>query len=71
MSRIEDLINSLDSGNVSNSNRVFNGILSDRISTALYNKKIELANNVYNGTTLQGEDFEEDDKFSDFETETE
>jgi len=65
MSDIESLINSIGAGNASESSKVFNDILSSKIEIALNNKKIELANNTYDGM-----DIETDDTLSDAETET-
>lgn len=49
MSDVETFINSLQSGKVADSNDVFKDIMSSKLETALNDKKVEIANDVYNG----------------------
>ena len=51
MTDTADLINALASGKTSDANNTFNDLMSSKISAALDAKKIELANDVYNGVT--------------------
>ena len=51
MTETIDLINALASGKTSDANNTFNDLMSSKISVALDAKKIELANDVYNGVT--------------------
>jgi acetylglutamate kinase len=51
MTETIDLINALASGKTSDANNTFNDLMSSKISAALDAKKIELANDVYNGVT--------------------
>lgn len=49
MSDVETFINSLQSGKVADSNDAFKDIMSSKLETALNDKKVEIANDVYNG----------------------
>jgi hypothetical protein len=52
MNDIEDLINSLQNDKVADANNLFNQALGAKITDALNTKKVELANQVYNGMEL-------------------
>ena len=49
MSDIETFINTLHSGKVADSNDAFKNIMASKLEAALNDKKVEIANNVYNG----------------------
>lgn len=49
MSDIETFINTLQSGKVADSNDAFKNIMASKLEAALNDKKVEIANNVYNG----------------------
>jgi hypothetical protein len=51
MSDVESLINALSTGEQSVANKAFDGVMQDKLNMALDAKKIELANDVYNGIT--------------------
>lgn len=52
MNDIEDLINSLQNDKIADANNLFNQALGAKITDALNTKKVELANQVYNGMEL-------------------
>lgn len=63
MSDVESLINALSTGEQSVANKAFDGVMQDKLNMALDAKKIELANDVYNGITdaeLQNTEIETD-----------
>jgi hypothetical protein len=49
MSDVETFINNLQTGKVANSNNAFKDIMASKVEAALNHRKIEIANNVYNG----------------------
>jgi len=51
MSDIDTLITALNSGKQNDANKAFDAAMQNKINTALDAKKIELANDVYNGIT--------------------
>jgi acetylglutamate kinase len=70
MTETIDLINALASGKTSDANNTFNDLMSSKISVALDAKKIELANDVYNGVTDSIEQEISTDEIQGTETET-
>jgi len=52
MNDIEDLVNSLQNDKIADANNLFNQALGAKITDALNTKKVELANQVYNGMEL-------------------
>lgn len=70
MTETVDLINALASGKTSDANNTFNDLMSSKISVALDAKKIELANDVYNGVTDSIEQEISTDEIQGTETET-
>ena len=46
---IENMVNSIERGDLNDAEGSFQDIINDRLSTALDAKKVELANSVYNG----------------------
>ena len=70
MTETIDLINSLAAGKTSDANNTFNDLMSSKISVALDAKKIELANDVYNGVTDNIEQEISTDEIQGTETET-
>lgn len=70
MTETIDLINALASGKTSDANNTFNDLMSSKISAALDAKKIELANDVYNGVTDSIEQEITTDEVQGTETET-
>ena len=65
-----DLINALANGKTADANNTFNDLMSSKISAALDAKKIELANDVYNGVTDSIEQEITTDEVQGTETET-
>lgn len=49
MSNVDSLIDALASGSTSDANKAFDSIMKGKLETALDTKKIEMANQVYNG----------------------
>lgn len=49
MSNVDSLIDALASGSTSDANKAFDGIMKSKLETAIDTKKIEMANQVYNG----------------------
>lgn len=49
MSNVDSLIDALASGSTSDANKAFDSIMKSKLDTALDTKKIEMANQVYNG----------------------
>ena len=70
MTETIDLINALANGKTSDANNTFNDLMSSKISVALDAKKIELANDVYNGVTDSIEQEISTDEIQGTETET-
>ena len=70
MTETIDLINALANGKTSDANNTFNDLMSSKISAALDAKKIELANDVYNGVTDSIEQEITTDEVQGTETET-
>ena len=62
MVETSDLINALANGKTADANNTFNSLMQDKISVALDARKIEIANQVYNGveTELQQEPVDAD-----------
>lgn len=55
MNDIEDLVNSLQNDKIADANNLFNQALGAKITDALNTKKVELANQVYNGMELNAD----------------
>ena len=55
MNDIENLINSLQNDKIADANNLFNQALGAKITDALNTKKVELANQVYNGMELNAD----------------
>ena len=70
MTETIDLINALANGKTADANNTFNDLMSSKISAALDAKKIELANDVYNGVTDSIEQEITTDEVQGTETET-
>lgn len=51
MTETIDLINALANGKTSDANNVFNDLMASKLNSAIDAKKIEVANDVYNGVT--------------------
>lgn len=49
MSNVDSLIDALASGSASDANKAFDSIMKSKLETAFDTKKIEMANQVYNG----------------------
>ena len=61
MAETGDLIDALAGSKTADANNTFNSIMQDKISAALDARKIEIANDVYNGVeTLQQEPVDAD-----------
>lgn len=61
MTETGDLIDALAGGKTADANNTFNSLMQDKISAALDARKIEIANDVYNGVaTLQQEPVDAD-----------
>lgn len=51
MTETIDLINALENGKTSNANNTFNDLMASKLNAAIDAKKIEIANDTYNGVT--------------------
>ena len=51
MTETIDLINALASGKTSDANNTFNDLMASKLNAAIDAKKIEIANDTYNGVT--------------------
>lgn len=51
MTETIDLINALANGKTSNANNTFNDLMASKLNAAIDAKKIEIANDTYNGVT--------------------
>lgn len=61
MAETSDLINALAASKTADANNIFNAIMQDKITAALDARKIQIANDVYNGVeTLQQEPVDAD-----------
>lgn len=70
MTETIDLINALANGKTSNANNVFNDLMASKLNSAIDAKKIELANDVYNGVTNEIEQEMSTDEVQGIETDT-
>lgn len=62
MSTIEDLVQASLNQDYNGANEIFGDLMSSKISDALEQEKIQLANNIYNGVEEEEvEDFDVDD----------
>lgn len=51
MAETIDLINALASSKTADANKIFNDVMASKLNAALNSKKIEVANDVYNGVS--------------------
>ncbi len=67
---IEDLVQAAMNQDYTSANEIFNDMMSNKVSDALDQEKIAIANQLYNGGEPEDDDFEVDDVDIDQEDDT-